>query len=182
MGTLKTANSLRHALRSHPRVMFHSTPPSPPPRALPHMSCSIPCLPASLPPCLRANLSRTADEVALYYLKHFLPLCVELCRPDSVASGASSTKPASSSSPSSPTTPDAHNPQASVESATAAGSTPGAAGGAGAGAADLSFFPDPTRDISEHSPVARGVAYIFLKRQQVILQGECTHLLLASVV
>jgi superfamily II DNA or RNA helicase len=31
-----------------------------------------------------------------------------------------------------------------------------------------SFFPDPTRPTFEHSPIARGVAYIFLKRIQLL--------------
>lgn len=117
----------------------------------------------------RANLTRTSEEVSHYYVKHFLPLCVELCRPNATAStaaidGADST-PLDGS--------DAKEGVKNVNSSsgeTDVASKVGAAGSGGAGtdvSDQLSFFPDPTRDVSEHSPVARGVAYIFLKRQQV---------------
>lgn len=133
-------------------------------------------------------------------MKHFLPLCVELCRPDAISghktaasSGSGKTSPASgqavslggdatvtSTSTSSGGDGDGGAPDGSVASASLEAALAGspkngempAAGTvvvvAGAETRDqLSFFPDPTRGLTEHSPVARGVAYIFLKRQQV---------------
>lgn len=129
----------------------------------------------------RANLTRTSEEVSHYYVKHFLPLCVELCRPNATASDkASKASTAANDGTSTPAAAvdgsDTKKEGKAVNSSSGGGGATDAvskAGAAGCGGTNtevsdqLSFFPDPTRDVSEHSPVARGVAYIFLKRQQV---------------
>lgn len=116
--------------------------------------------------------------MAHYYIKHFLPLCVDLCRPDA---GAAVDEPAdpTAANPApgggNPAPPGQGTAGSSDSNGNAGSRAPpsrdggtGAAGGGETDAAEgLSFFPDPTREVSEHSPVARGVAYIFLKRQQV---------------
>ena len=124
--------------------------------------------------------------MAHYYVKHFLPLCVELCRPDAIAghkeaaAAAAAAAVTTTLSDGTTTTPAGKGENAAAAAAAgpaknaaaaaaapAAASQGGAAGGGTEGTDPLSFFPDPTRDVTEHSPVARGVAYIFLKRQQV---------------
>lgn len=129
-------------------------------------------------------------------MKHFLPLCVELCRPDAISENK--TTPSSDSGKTSPASgqavslggdatstststggeggvPDGSGVSSSLEVALAGSPKKAEVPAAGtvvvvSGAEtrdQLSFFPDPTRGLTEHSPVARGVAYIFLKRQQV---------------
>lgn len=123
----------------------------------------------------RANLTRTSEEVSHYYVKHFLPLCVELCRPNATASDKASTATTDGNGADSTSLDGTDAKKGGTDVNSSSGETDivskaGTAGSSGAGtdASDqLSFFPDPTRDVSEHSPVARGVAYIFLKRQQV---------------
>ncbi|CAN0150637.1 unnamed protein product [Ascophyllum nodosum] len=130
----------------------------------------------------RANLTRTPDDVAHYYVKHFLPLCVELCRPDAIpadkpaASNASKADadPSISSSADNSTSTPAFQDQGSGSSGKSQAGGGERAGTVTSGSTapeasdQLSFFPDPTREVADHSPVARGVAYIFLKRQQLL--------------
>lgn len=124
--------------------------------------------------------------MAHYYIKHFLPLCVDLCRPgagaavDTTAETTASTPAPGGGSPTAPgngADGSGSGSNGRVGSSASPSRDGGAAGGGGGGgetdaAEGLSFFPDPTRDVSEHSPVARGVAYIFLKRQQVRRWGQ----------
>ena len=119
--------------------------------------------------------------MAHYYVKHFLPLCVELCRPDAIpadkpaASNASKADadPSISSSADNSTSTPAFQDQGSGSSGKSQAGGGERAGTVTSGSTapeasdQLSFFPDPTREVADHSPVARGVAYIFLKRQQV---------------
>eukprot|EP00903_Cladosiphon_okamuranus_P007802 g7551.t1 len=135
-----------------------------------------------------ANLSRTPDDVAHYYIKHFLPLCVDLCRPDTgaavdnqadpaapnpVPGGGNSAAPGQGAASGNGSNGNAGSPAHSSRAGGAGAAGGGGGGGGGSGGETdavegLSFFPDPTRDVSDHSPVARGVAYIFLKRQQLL--------------
>ncbi|CAM9106653.1 unnamed protein product [Phaeothamnion confervicola] len=45
---------------------------------------------------------------------------------------------------------------------------PAAAPAASAAAGEPSYFMDPTRPVADHGPVARGMAYVFLRRQQLL--------------
>lgn len=111
---------------------------------------------------------------------------MELCRPDAVprhraAAAAAAAAASSAASAASVADADGGDKKDSASKPEDSDSTEGPGAkksivelapvvGTGTEASDqLSFFPDPTRDVAEHSPVARGVAYIFLKRQQVQL-------------
>ena len=89
----------------------------------------------------------TGDDVAEYYLKCFLPLCAALIEPMDTWPGAPNSEPDPNPNPNADADP---NPDAKTTSRPPVD------------------YPDPSRPLHEHTPLARRMALRFLRRQQML--------------
>ena len=105
----------------------------------------------------------TGEDVAEYYLKCFLPLCAALIEPINTWPGAPNTESTRTPTPTPNADADADaDADLNLDADSNPNSTPNPTG------RPPVDYPDPSRPLHEHTPLARRMALRFLRRQQLL--------------